>query len=79
MEQDKKEKKGVLKNSSSFAFKGSQIHIGEGGTWQRPKYEDTESQVNVRINEKLYSLMDTYIPDDKETIEQKYSQFYLVG
>ena len=41
MEQDKKEKKGVLKNSSSFAFKGSQIHIGEGGTWQRPKYDDT--------------------------------------
>lgn len=41
MEEDKKERKGIVKTTSSFAFKGSQLHIGEGGTWHRPKYDDT--------------------------------------
>lgn len=43
-------RRGLSKNASSFAFKGSQVQIGEGGTWQRPKYDETESSMNIRIN-----------------------------
>ena len=77
-DKDIQERKPIYKTSSSFAFKGSQVNIGEG-TWQRPKYDDSESSANIRINEKLYSLMETYIQEDKETIEQKYYLGYLVG
>lgn len=62
--------RSLKKTTSSFAFKGSQVNIGEG-TWHRPKYDESESSANVRINEKLYSLMESYIPEDQETIEKK--------
>lgn len=43
MEHQEKEPKrrGLTKNTSSFAFKNSRVQIGDGGTWQRPKYDET--------------------------------------
>ena len=65
-----REHQGLKSNKkSSFMNKASQVTIGEGGQWQRPKYDESESSNNIRINEKMYSLMQSYIGDDKETIQ----------
>lgn len=47
-DKEKQERKAIYKTTSSFAFKGSQVNIGEG-TWHRPKYDDSESSANVRM------------------------------
>lgn len=57
---------------SSFLAKQSHVNIGSDGEWKRPHLEVDKSKENLQINERLYKLMDEYIPKDKETIEKRY-------
>lgn len=65
---DRNEKisRNVLRKSS-FLAKQSHVNVGQDGEWKRPHVEPQldKSRENLQINERLYKLMDEYIPKDK--------------
>jgi len=67
------EELGRSRSRSSFCLKLSQVNVGSEGEWKRPHIEVDKSHENIQINERLYKLMDEYIPKDVLTIEKRYN------
>jgi hypothetical protein len=61
-----------LKTRLSFTSKENLAHINKSGHFQRPISRVTSNETEPGMTDKLYKIMETYIPKDIKTIQKRY-------